>query len=156
VAKASVTWVVIADGGRARFVARRDSEPRYATLRELVSIAEQAPSRALGADKPGRSRESATTARHAIEPRSDPHELAKDEFAHEIAKVLNEAGTTGAFDRIILAAPPHVAAALRHFLDKAVGAKIVGELPKDLTKIPDRELGRHLDEVARGSGRTGS
>jgi protein required for attachment to host cells len=156
VVKASVTWVVVADGGRARLVARRESKPRYATLRELMSIAEQAPSRELGADKPGRSRESATTARHAIEPRSDPHELAKEAFAREIAKVLNEAGAAGAFDRIILAAPPHVAAALHRFLDKAVGAKIVGELPKDLTKIPDHELGRHLDEVASGSRRTGA
>ena len=149
-AKAPVTWIVIADGGRARLVARRDAEPRYATLRELMSVAEQAPSRELGTDRPGRSKESATTARHAIEPRSDPHELAKQAFAREVAKVLNEANAAGEFDRIVLVAPPHVAAALRRALGKPVEAKIAAELAKDLTKIPDHELGRHLDEVARG------
>jgi protein required for attachment to host cells len=148
--KRPVIWLVIADGGRARLVMRRETAPRYATFRELMSVAEQSPSRELGADRPGRSRESATTARHAIEPRSDPHELAKEDFAHEVAKVLNEAGAADEFDRIIMVAPPHIAAWLRHGLGKAVRAKIVGELPKDLTKVPDRELGRHLDEVARG------
>jgi protein required for attachment to host cells len=149
-AKTSATWVVIADGGRARVVVRRETEPRYSTLRELMSVAEQAPSRELGADRPGRSRESATTARHAIEPRSDPHELAKQAFAQEIAQLLNEASAANEFDRIILVAPPHVAATLRHGLGKAVQAKIAGELSKDLTKVPDHELSRHLDEIARG------
>lgn len=148
--KASLTWVVIADGGRARLVVRRETEPHYATLRELVSVAERAPSRELGADRPGRGRESATAARHAIEPRSDPHELAKEAFAQEVAKVLNEANAANEFDRIILVAPPHVAAALRHGLGKAVQAKIAGELSKDLVKVPDHELGRHIDEIARG------
>jgi len=147
--KHRTTWAVIADGGRARLVIRRQSEPRYETLRDLMSIAEQAPSRALATDRPGRARESATAARHAIEPRSDPHELAKEAFAHEVARVLNEASAANEFDRLIVVALPHLAAALRHGMDKAVHMKIVGELPKDLTKVPDHELGRHLDDVAR-------
>jgi protein required for attachment to host cells len=150
VAKPSVTWLVIADGGRARLIARRSEEPRYSTLRELMSIAEQVPSRELAADRPGRSHESATTARHALEPRSDPHERAKEAFAQEVAKALSEANAAEAFDRLILVAPPRVAAALRRVLDKPVLAKIVGELAKDLTKVPDHELGGHLDAVAPG------
>jgi hypothetical protein len=34
--KRPVTWLVIADGGRARLIIRRETEPRYATLRELM------------------------------------------------------------------------------------------------------------------------
>src|SRR5882672_1414353 len=144
-AKKPLTWVVIADGGRARLVACRDSEPRYVTLRELVSVAERTLSHELGADKPGRTAESATPARHALQPRSDPHELAKEAFAQEVAQVLNEASVEGAFDRLVLVAPPRIASVLRHGLGKAVQAKISGELAKDLTKIPDHELGDHLD-----------
>jgi protein required for attachment to host cells len=144
-----VTWIVIADGGRARIVIRRGSRSHYATLREIVSASTHSPSHNLGADRPGRAHESATTARHAMEPRTDPHEQAKLEFAREIAAVLNETGASNEFDRIVLVAQPQVAAALRARLAETVRRKIVGEIPKDLTKVPDHQLASHFEEIER-------
>jgi hypothetical protein len=44
-------------------------------------------------------------------------------------------------------AQPRVAASLRAGLGEAARRKIVGRLEKDLTKVPDRELARHLDAI---------
>jgi protein required for attachment to host cells len=42
-------------------------------------------------------------------------------------------------------AAPKVLGDLRGLLPKTVHGKIVAEVDKDLTKIPTRELGKHLD-----------
>jgi protein required for attachment to host cells len=147
--KRATTWVLIADGGQARVVVPTGMQTRYATLREVVSAAKRTPSHELGTDKPGRMGESASIARHAIEPRADPHEQAKIAFATQIAAVVNEASASNEFDRLILVAPPPFAACLRKALKATVRHKIARELPKDLTKVPDHELARHLDEVPR-------
>jgi len=148
-AKQSVTWVVIADGEHARIVVTKEKAASYVTLREFTSQTAHASSHELGGDRPGRTQESATTVRHAIQPRSDPHEQGKQEFAREVAAVLNEASANNEFDRIVLMAQPRLAASLRAGLAEAVRRKIVGALQKDLTKVPDHELARHFDLIER-------
>ena len=147
--KQPTTWVLIADGGQARVVVPTGTPTRYATLREVVSAAKCTPSHELGTDKPGRMAESASATRHAIEPRTDPHEQAKTAFAAELAAIVNEASASHEFDRMVLVAPPPFAASLRKALKGTVRQKITRELPKDLTKVPDYELARHLDELPR-------
>lgn len=147
--KQPITWVVVADGEHARIVVTKEKGSSYVTLREFTSPAAHASSHELGADRPGRTQESATTVRHAIQPRSDPHEQAKQEFAREVATALNEASVNNEFDRIVLVAQPQLAATLRAGLAEAVRRKIVGALQKDLTKVPDHELARHFDAIDR-------
>ena len=84
--KQPVTWVVIADGEHARIVVAKQKEASYVTLREFTSQTAHASAHELGDDRPGRTQESATTVRHAIQPRIDQHEQGKQEFAREVAK----------------------------------------------------------------------
>jgi protein required for attachment to host cells len=71
----------------------------------------------------------------------------QEAFAREVAGALNAASVLNEVDRIILVAAPRIGASLRDALDAAVRRKIVGELPKDLTKTPDHALGPHLEAV---------
>jgi protein required for attachment to host cells len=141
------TWYVIADGGRARFVLKREAQEAYDTRRELVSPDIHSLTHDLGAERPGRVHESATVARHAAEPRVDLHRTAKLRFVDEVAAALNEASALHAFDQLILIAPARALVELKHALDAETKGKVAGQLQKDLTHVPDADLAGHLADL---------
>lgn len=146
------TWYVVADGGRARIVQKRDRQgdrqQAFDTIQELVSANIHRPTHELGAERPGRTHESATTARHAVQPRQDLHQAEKQNFVHEVAAVLNEAGTRDEFDALVLVAPAHALGDLRQALDAPTQRKITAQLQKDLTKVPNADLAEHLADLS--------
>jgi protein required for attachment to host cells len=142
------TWVVIADGGGARIVARRPSAAAYGTVGRVPAALSHRFSHEIGSDEPGRVYESASTARHALQARHDPHRLEKEAFARRVANAINLAGGRGDFDNLILVAPPRILHDLKARLDQQTRAKLIATLAKDLTKIPDHELAEHLKPLA--------
>jgi protein required for attachment to host cells len=134
---------VIADGGRARLV-ERDETGAFRTASSFVSTELHKTSHELGLDRPPRAKESATPARHAIEPRRDLHEAAKQDFIRTVAAELSALHKQGKFDRLVLIAPAGVLTELRDALTKSTAGIVVKELQKDLTKIPDHDLTSHL------------
>jgi protein required for attachment to host cells len=147
-----ITWYVVADGGRARIVQKRarqgDRQEAFDTLREFVSADLHRATHELGAERPGRTRESATSARHAVQPRQDLHQAAKQNFAHEVAALLNEAGQRDEFDTLVLVAPAHVLGDLRQALDEPTRRKVTAQLQKDLTKVPNADLAKHFTDLS--------
>ena len=85
--KKAKLWYVIADGGRARFV-ERDEQGVFRTLSSFVSTELHKSAHELGRDRPARVKESATPTRHAVEPRRDLHEAAKEDFIRTVAAEL--------------------------------------------------------------------
>jgi protein required for attachment to host cells len=136
-------WYAIADGGRARFV-ERDENGAFRTVASLVSADLHNRASDLGTDRPGRVMESATTGRSAIEPRQDPKEAAKKDFIRLVADELSAEHERGAFDQLMLVAPPGVLTELKQSLAKPLSQVVVSDLQKDLTKVPDHELSAHL------------
>ena len=65
------TWYVVTDGGRARFLQKREAQDAFDTHREFVSADIHSHTHELGAERPGRGHESATSAHHAVEPREE-------------------------------------------------------------------------------------
>lgn len=141
-------WVVVADGGHARILAPRE-DGVLQTQQRLDSRSAHLRSSDLGSDRPGRVHESASTTRHAAEPRTDPHEAEKERFAKDLGHWLLDASRRGDFDELVLAAPSHILADLRESLDQQALHKLRGALAKDLTKVPDHELQPHLSEWVR-------
>ena len=136
-------WYVIADGGRARFV-ERDENGAFRTVVSFVASELHRRSHDLGLDRPARVKESANTARHAIEPRRDLHEAAKEDFVKLVAEQLDAEHGRGQFDSLVLIAPPRVLTELRQKLSKPIAEIVVDGLQKDLTKVPDHDLTEHL------------
>jgi protein required for attachment to host cells len=136
-------WYVIADGGRARFVAR-DESGAFRTVVSFVASELHERSHDLGLDRPARVKESAGPARHAIEPRRDLHEAAKEDFVKLVADQLDEEHGRGQFDRLVLIAPPRVLTELKDKLSKPMAKIVARDLQKDLTKVPDHDLTEHL------------
>lgn len=139
------TWVVVADGARARILA---GDPAAGTLElvmpELVGRGREKGAE-LMADRPGRSIDSSHVGdRHAMEPPTDPKEVEKQRFVRQLAERLTEALTEGRFARLVLVAPPRVLGELRAVLPEKVRAAVVHEVDKDLTWVPVHELPGHL------------
>src|SRR3546814_8025432 len=86
----------------------------------------------MGTDRPGRGHESATMGRHAMDT-PDWHRFEKEKFAKEMAGILDQAGGSGAYERLILVAPPKTLGDLRTALSATTRKKITGELDKDIT-----------------------
>jgi protein required for attachment to host cells len=139
-------WYIIADGGRARFV-ERDEAGAYRTVLSFVAADLHKRSSDLGRDRPARVKESANTARHAVQPRRDLHEAAKEDFIALVAEQIEAEHGRDQFDQLVLIAPPGVLTELKQKLSKPLVQIVVKDLQKDLTKVPDHDLGEHLDPV---------
>jgi len=138
-------YYVIADGGRARFV--RPTEGRhFRTIRELESKHIHDHSHELGNMPLSRVQESASPTRHGIEPRQDPHDRAERDFARYVAQELNRDAEVSSCDALILVAPSHTLADIQLELARVLQGKVVTALAKDLTKVPDAELPKHLPQ----------
>ena len=108
--------IVIADGGRVRFVRPGEDNTLHSDpIVESPDMHDQ--SSGLGSDRPGVSLHSDSTAHHALAPRHDLHALAKEKFAHAVAQELNARSADGAFDELVLIAPPHILADIRAALN---------------------------------------
>lgn len=145
--KSTRTWFLIADGARARIMV---NEGPGKGLREALDhefAAPSPPTRDQGTDKPGRASGGAVGARHVKQPKIDLHEFAKERFAAEMAEVLDAAAGRKAFDRLVLVAPPRVLGNLRSSMKNGARERIAGELAKDLTRVPVRDLPGYLDTV---------
>jgi protein required for attachment to host cells len=145
--KPRTTWIVLADGMHAR-VLRQDKHgaPLVPALdHELYEPAVHGFSRDLKSDAPGRAFD--TGGRHAMEPRTDPKTHEKQLFAARVAELINTAADQKTFDQLILVAPPKTLGELRAQLDAHARKLVIGEVPRDLLKIPATELPAHLADV---------
>src|SRR5579859_6848899 len=119
--------IVIADGGHARFV-RPAPDNALHTFEAVDSATLHKHDRDLVSDRPGRSFESAAVARHAYTPRTDPHEMAKDQFTREVARMVNAASAADEFHELVVVAPAHVLGELTDALDARTKGKLLGSL----------------------------
>ena len=58
--------------------------------------------------------------------------------------MLDQAAAAGAFERLILVAPPRTLGDLRAALAAATRKRVTGELDKDLTQVSLGEMPEHL------------
>ncbi len=143
-ASRGATWLIVADGEHARAVTPTVARGQFVTVLSFDSVTAHMASHDLGTERQGRVHESASTTRHSIVPRQDPHIAAKHNFMIEVASQV--ASHVDEFDRLVLVAPSHALHDLREALGDTSRAKMVGTLAKDLTKTPDHDLMSHLSE----------
>src|SRR5262244_3440170 len=84
----TVTWIVIADGEKARIVANEGVGKGLAAVPGQALSTTLHADREIHADRPGRVQESVGAARHAIQPRTDWPRFEKRQFARRVAGLL--------------------------------------------------------------------
>lgn len=139
-------WFVLADGARVRIIAHRVgdrevfTDVHYGEIEPAVAAEARLPARALASDRPGRTHESATPTRHAVDWKTDPHEEAKERFGRRVAELLNQAAAEELYDGLVLVAPSRALGVLRRRLGAVARERLVREEGKDLSGLPDRVL----------------
>jgi protein required for attachment to host cells len=145
--KAAKTWIVIADGARARLVSAEGHGEMLHVVEQREFSSDHRPNRELQRDRPARVYESHGETRHGVEPKTDPHRELKRDFAQVIAEALDDSLALKHFDRLIVVAPPVTLGDLRRALSEAVKASVIAEVAMDLTKTPNSEVPRHIEDI---------
>jgi protein required for attachment to host cells len=137
------TWVLVADGTRARIFTKNFKSLSNAMGQDFV--ADNLRDSEIYMDKPGRSFESSNSTRHAYQPRTDWHEYQKQLFAKEICAILAKASENAEFDELIIISPPKMLGDIREYLGKQILSKITAEIPKDISKLSEHDLLNYLE-----------
>ncbi|MFK0688985.1 host attachment protein [Mesorhizobium sp. IMUNJ 23033] len=125
-------WIVVADGEKALFLRNR-GDTRFPDLQVVQEMEQENPAtREQGSDRPGRYNDGPSVHRSAVQD-TDWHRIGKERFADDIAERLYRLAHRGAFEEIVLIAPPQVLGEMRRKLHKEVGDRVQAEIPKTLT-----------------------
>ncbi len=144
-------WYVVADGVRARVVELNGGNVTSPLGEDFIGV--NLKSREINADRPGRGHESRGTVRHAKEPPTDPHRKVKADFARDLAEVLEHELALHRYDELVIVAAPQTLGDLRATLPETVRKRVVKEIDKDITHLPDHQLGERLMRLTSGSDR---
>lgn len=141
------TWILIADGTRARIVCNTGPGKGLDEVQGMEFEGDNVRAGDIMADRQGRTFDSAGAHRHAMEPHTDPQREAKRSFATDLVTRLQEQLQAQAFDRLVLVAAPATLGDIRKALPKSLVAVVCGEIPKNLVHLPNQELDTHLSDV---------
>jgi protein required for attachment to host cells len=139
------TWIVAADGSRARIFEERT---RGGEVRERAELAMEI----AGGDWPRATPHPASvhqrvgSGRHA-DNQHKPSAEAERRFLARLAEALEKASQTDAFDRLVIAAPPTALGELRAQLAPAVLARLEASEPHNRTHEDAPEMRRHLRQI---------
>ncbi len=144
--KQNRTWIVVADGANARillYTARQkgvrqlpDSEfhdPHFST-HELVT------------DRQPRVHESVGAARHAVEPRIDPHKQREEQFLARLAAHLERAGKRGEFEHLVVVAPATALGELRKGIGPLLQIRLFAEIVHDYAHQSNDYVYQHIKD----------
>ncbi len=137
------TWVVVCDG-RKTIVLENIGDEQYPDLRTRSALeVEDAPTSALGTDRPGRVHQSVGSARSGVE-QTDWHDRDEQEFLKALAARLDKAVLAKEVSHLVIVAPPRALGVLRKAFSQHVTNAIVTEIDKDLTGAPVSDIEQHL------------
>jgi len=145
--KPKITLIAVADGAQARFyLHERPGEPVRPAPYEAMGIVNP-PTHEQGTDRPGRSFNSVGPGRAAMENPADWHQQAEQRFARDVAQRIEAILGEEPAWRLILVAAPETLGELRQALSSQVRQRVLGELPKDFAKVPDKRLNQALETL---------
>lgn len=137
------TWVVVCDG-RKTVILENIGDEQYPDLRTKSAIeVEDAPTSALGTDRPGRVHQSVGSARSGVE-QTDWHDRDEQEFLKALAARLDKAVLAKEVSHLVIVAPPRALGVLRKTFSQHVKDAVVTEIDKDLTGAPVSDIEQHL------------
>jgi protein required for attachment to host cells len=116
------TWIVVADGARARVFEERE---RLGPVRELTDHAlhQSGEDRTHASHPKAAGQQSSGPGRHNVNE-ADPHGQAEDRFLHRVAHAVDQAAQSHAFGRLVLIAPPKALGVLKAALKPAAAGRL--------------------------------
>ncbi|MGA0839021.1 MAG: host attachment protein [Pseudomonadales bacterium] len=141
------TWVVVADGTRARFFCRENA-PLLREFEVLVAPENRLEEHEQVSDRPGRI-ETASGGIHSMGSRNATRQHVLDSFARRVAGRIEEGRKSGNVERLVLVAAPRFLGHLRAHLSEPSSGMVAFTVDKALTQLSADRLARHLPQVLR-------
>lgn len=140
----TTTWILVANrSGASLFESNWPGE----TMRRLQDIPHpegRLQNSEIDSDKPGRAFDSMGEARHSMSKELDATEKVAQQFARELAELLNKNRNTNVYDKIILMAAPKFLGLLRAALDSNTAALVVQTVNKELLEVSQEDVISYL------------
>jgi len=138
-------WLVVANASKARVLEETGKAGVYAHRADLVHPGSRLKVAELGGDPSGHVED----ARHGLgsstfEPRSDPREHERDQFAREVAAVLNQGVAAGQCAGLVLVASNPFLGHLKAHLGEQANKLLLRTVASDYTSLDERELAERL------------
>ena len=99
----------------------------------------------IDTDKPGRVFDSFGQGRHSTSHKQEPTEHIAQQFALDLAELLNKGRLNHAYDKLILVAEPNFLGILRDALDKNTELLVTQTVNKELLDVKEEELAKYLE-----------
>lgn len=135
--------VLVADGRKMLFL-RNEGDAEFPDL-VVEKAQEQAnpATRDQATDSAGRASSPQGGVQSSVEP-TDFHQIEEDRFAADAADFLKIGALKNDYDSLIVIAPPKTLGELRKHYHKEVSSRLKGELDKDLTGHPIKDIEKAL------------
>ena len=141
----TTTWILSANRSSASLF---ESDWPGKSMRRLQDIPHpqgRMQNKDIDTDKPGRVFDSFGEGRHSTSPKQEPTEHIAQQFALELAEMLNKGRLTNAYDKLVLIAEPKFLGVLRAALDKNTELLITQTVNKNLVDIKEEGLAVYLE-----------
>ena len=141
----TTTWILSANRSSASLF---ESDWPGKSMRRLQDIPHpqgRMQNKDIDTDKPGRVFDSFGEGRHSTSPKQEPTEHIAQQFALDLAEMLNKGRLTNAYDKLVLIAEPKFLGVLRAALDKNTESLVSQTVNKELLDIKEQDLAEYLE-----------
>lgn len=144
------TWILIADGSRARLFEQVRPREHWRELRAWVHPASRLRTESLAFDQLGRASKGQPGATSFV-PRTSPKQREHRRFAHELARHLDLGVRSGQCDALVLIASNSLLGEVRQALPAQAAKRVLWSAPVDLTSFAGRELESRFEALRPGA-----
>jgi len=132
-------WVLIADSSHAEIVEVEGMGKTIHILKHFEHKKSRAKNLHLESDRPGHTNDPVGGQRHAMEPKSHPHDHERQLFATQLIEALDKAHQDKRFEQFAIIAPPTFLGDLNHSMPKQLKSALLREINHDIITIPDQK-----------------
>lgn len=143
-----LTWVIVADASRARFLKFKGHVSGLEEFHDLVNPKGRLKNKDLVTDRHGTTSNRKGTGTPQMGDNGEAAHQVERAFAHELGQELSRMTREAGVESLILAAPPRFLGELRRNLDKTTAALVHQEINKDISTLAPHEIKRHMERAA--------
>lgn len=140
------TWIIVADGSRARLFEQERPEGRLLELKAWVHTASRLRTESLAYGPLGRASKGHTGSTSFV-PRTAPREREHQRFAHELAQHLDHGLRAGQCGALVLIASNAMLGLIRRDLPATAARRVMWSAAVDLTPYDGRELSARIEAL---------
>ena len=140
------TWIVVADGAKARVLLYKPHQKGVQQLPDGEFHDTHLPTHELVTERQPRVHDSVGHARHAVEPRIDPHDQRETQFLGRLAAHLDGAEQRGEFEHLVVVAPATAMGELRKAFSPSLRKRLFAEIVHDYAHQSNDYVYQHIKD----------